>query len=810
MTNRFGRRRPAARQPRLSVNCNQRATATNHQLTALSSAVAVALSGAAEAADDPLEEIVVTATRRAMTIQETPYNISAISGTDLEKSGIVDMGDLLRRIPGVAYLDQGARVGGNNPNIILRGINANAMIGSFDFPNVAVAPISVYLNETPVYFPLKLEDLERVEVLRGPQGTLYGSGSMGGTLKLLTRKPDPSGFSADVRGGTFLTNESDEQSYNLSATLNVPLSDRWSLRLNAGYENVGGFIDAGGRYQLDANGAAAAAEPSDLVNSAPVVQQVEDISDTRTRNARLALRFQPNDDVDAVFTYLVQSDESDGRQIQNPFAGTGEDYVEYHPTPEPYERDVDLASLEVDVDFGFATLTSATSYYKNEADQSIDYTDFWVVNVEPYYYSAFPRVVAPEQSISEDSGFVQEFRLRSNGTDRVEWLIGAFYSDVENDVLSLYNVPGAAAWNDLPRTPGDPGPYYFANNTDVNAIFDRAISVQDQAIFGEITYHVNDNWQTTLGVRTFSSDFEQELVEFLPQCGYYCATDGMDPDGAILANVREDDSDVIFKFNTSYDFSDDLMIYGTWVEGYRRGGGNIALLNHPFLADPPELLTYGADSAQNWELGVKGTVNNRLQYTIAGFYIDWDDPQIDSFTPFGNPAVVNGAGARSQGIEFETFGSIGDNLEFSFGYTYTNAELTADFAAPDGSTGRDGDALPGVPENMVTLTLDYTQPLSGNVFSDISYHLNGFYRSKTNSSFEGIRFFEIDAFSIWDVSATLWTTSEKWSATAFVDNAFDEVGVTGGIPAARNGPVGQFYFVTRPRSYGVRFTYHTE
>lgn len=810
MTYRLSHSRSQAQPSSVPERCDEFVTMLPGRLTVLTSAIAAALSAGAALAESPLEEIVVTATRRSTTIQETPYNISAISGTSLERSGVVDFGDLLRRVPGIAYLDQGARVGGNNPNIILRGINANAMIGSFDFPNVAVAPISVYLNETPVYFPVKLDDLERVEVLRGPQGTLYGSGSMGGTLKLLTRRPDPSAFSAQVRGSTFWTRESDEQSYNLSATLNVPLSDRWSLRVNAGYENIGGFIDAGGRYQLDANGAALPADPADLVNSAPIVEQVEDISDTQTQNVRLALRFQPNDAVDAVFSYLTQSDESDGRQIQNPFAGTGEDYVEYHPTAEPYERDVDLASLEVDVDFGFATLTSATSYYKNEADQSIDYTDFWAVNVEPYYYSAFPRVVAPEQSISDDSGFVQEFRLRSNGTERVEWLIGAFYSDVDNDVLSLYNVPGAAAWNNLPRAPGDPDPYYFANNTDVNAIFDRAISVQDQAIFGEITYHVSENWQTTFGVRAFSSDFEQDLVEFLPQCGYYCATDGMDPDGAILANVSEDDSDVVFKFNTSYDINDDMMIYGTWVEGYRRGGGNIALLNHPFLADPPELLTYSADSAQNWELGVKGTVDNRLQYTIAGFFIDWDDPQIDSFTPFGNPAVVNGAGARTQGLEFEANGSIGDNLLYSFGYTYTSAELTADFAAPDGSTGSDGDSLPGVPENMTTLTLDYTQPLSGNTFSDVSYHLNGFYRSKTVSSFQGIRFFEIDAFSIWDVSATLRTASEEWSVTAFVDNVFDELGVTGGIPATRNGPVGQFYFVTRPRSYGIRFSYHTQ
>tara|TARA_R110002096_G_scaffold195693_2_gene378366 strand:- start:3894 stop:6326 length:2433 start_codon:yes stop_codon:yes gene_type:complete len=789
---------------------SRRNTLRSGGITAIAAAGGLGLQSAPALAQEALEEIVVTATRRSMSIQDIPYNISAISGDGIERAGVGDLGDLLRLVPGVAFLDQGARIGGNNPNIILRGINANAMIGSFDFPNVAVAPISTYLNETPVFFPLQLNDLERVEVLRGPQGTIYGSGAMGGTLKLMTKRPDPGVTSVDIRGGTFWTKDSDEQSYNLNGTLNVPLGETWTLRVNAGYENVGGFIDANGRYSLDSAGAALPADSADLVNSAPIIESVEDISDTRSRNARAALRFQPNDRVDAVLTYLNQRDESDGRQIQNPFSGSGEDYVEYHATSEPYEREVNLASLEVDVDFGFATLTSATSVYENKSDQSIDYTDFWTVNVEPYYYSAFPRVIAPEQSITKDEGLIQELRLRSNGEGKVDWLVGAFYSDVRNDVLSLYTVPGAPAWNDLTRVAGDPPPYSFANNSDVNAIFDRKIVVKDLAAFGELTYHVSDQWQVTLGARVFSSDFEQDLVEFLPQCGYYCATDGVDPNGAILANVQQDDSDSIFKLNTSYAFSDDLMLYGTWVEGYRRGGGNIALLTHPFLPDPPELLTYRPDSADNWEIGLKGRIEDRVQYTLAAFYIDWEDPQIDAFTPFGNPAVVNGEGARTQGLEMETFGNLTDHLSFSFGYAYTSAELTADFTAPDGSTGSDGDSLPGVPEHMTSLTLDYQQTLSSNLFSGVNYHLNGFYRSKTDSAFQGIRLFEIDGFSIWDVSATFASRSESWSVTAFVDNVFDEPGVTGGIPAARNGPAGQFYFVTRPRNYGIRFTYHSK
>ncbi|EAQ95790.2 TonB-dependent receptor [Congregibacter litoralis] len=761
-------------------------------------------------AQNRLEEIVVTASRRDSTIQDTPYNISALSGDQITRSGVNDFGDLLRLVPGAAFLDQGARVGGNNPNIILRGINANAMIGSFDFPNVAVAPVSVYLNETPVFFPIMLKDLERVEVLRGPQGTLYGSGSVGGTLKLLTRRPETDQFTAEIRGGAYGTSSSDEGSYEASTTINAPLGDNLALRVNLATESVGGFIDAANRYRLDDSGAAVPADPSDPVNSLPVVDTVEDISDTSTDSARFALRYQPTDKIDAVISYIYQRDESDGRQIQNPFVGSRKDYVEYHATPEPYSRDVDLVSLEVDVDFGFATMTSATSYYENESDQSVDYSDFWVATTEAYYYSAFPRVISPERSITNDTGFIQELRIRSNSDGKFDWLIGGFYSDIESDVLSLYTLPGAAAWNELPRAAGDPPPYAFANNVDLNTLFDRSLTIQDIAIFGELTYHITDNWQVTVGARAFETDFEQDLVEALPHCGYYCASDGVDPNGSIFLNVNESESDQVFKANTSYNFSDNLMIYGTVVEGYRRGGANIALLNHPFFPDPPELLTFKPDLADNYEVGVKGIVNEAIQYTVAAFYIDWQDPQIDSFTPFGNPAVVNAEGARTQGLEVEMSGRLSDSLRFNLGYSYTSAELTEDFDAPDGSQGKSGDALPGVPEHTASVALDYVHSLASDSLSDVSFHLNGYYRSATDSSFEGIRFFPIDAFSIWNASATFNSKDQRWALTAFVDNISNELGITGGIPETRNGPIGQFYFVTRPRSFGLRATYRFE
>ena len=214
------------------------------QTTAIAAAVSAALAGSQSAAAQELEEIVVTATRRATTVQDVPYNVSAYAGDSLEQREITALGEFVRHVPGLSFNDVGLREAGNNSTLVMRGLSAEPQSGAGEIPNLARPTVSTYVGETPVYYSLKLTDIERIEVLRGPQGTLYGSGSLGGTLRIIPRKPDTSRFESRVRAGGSSTADADDLNYDVDAMLNVPIGDSAAFRLSAGYEQVAGFVDA--------------------------------------------------------------------------------------------------------------------------------------------------------------------------------------------------------------------------------------------------------------------------------------------------------------------------------------------------------------------------------------------------------------------------------------------------------------------------------------------------------------------------------------------------------------------------------------
>ena len=216
-------------------------------------------------------------------------------------------------------------------------------------------------------------------------------------------------------------------------------------------------------------------------------------------------------------------------------------------------------------------------------------------------------------------------------------------------------------------------------------------------MFGELTWHVTDAWQVTGGVRAFWGSFDQDYVQLLPLCGAPCANDGVDPLGTTAASSSENYDDQVFKLNTSYDFTDDLTGYFTWAEGYRHAGAN-ALPTAGNFAEDPSLLTFGPDSANNFEVGLKGTIADRVQFSTAAFYITWEDFQFDTFTPVsGFQFVGNANEARSQGVELEMAARITDGLTATVGYTYTDAELTEDFTIGEraGLRGRQDAGRPG-------------------------------------------------------------------------------------------------------------------
>ena len=216
-----------------------------------------ALAQAQEASTSEQTEptaIIVTAARRSQSLSEVPSNISAVTGEMLENAGVTDLNDFTRLVPGVVMLDEGPRVSGSRNTLIIRGLNANSMTPDDDNPSNTQEAVSTYLGETPMFFPLKLIDIERVEVLRGPQGTLYGSGSVGGTVRIIPNAPDLTAFSAEVSAETSVTDHSGDINYDIYAILNLPLSSTAALRMSGGYQHLGGFIDALGLVQMDRDG----------------------------------------------------------------------------------------------------------------------------------------------------------------------------------------------------------------------------------------------------------------------------------------------------------------------------------------------------------------------------------------------------------------------------------------------------------------------------------------------------------------------------------------------------------------------------
>jgi len=846
--------------------------------TAIALAVAAACYAPIEATAQ-LEEIVVTATRREQSLMDVPYNISAFTAADLEKNRVLDLNDIARMVPGLTNIDQGPAARGNNNNFILRGLNANTAINSAGVPNQTVSPVSTYVGETPMFFPITVKDIERVEVLRGPQGTLYGSGSAGGTIRILPRRPQFDESTWEVNGSASMTQDSDEVNYDFDAVANFAVSNQAAFRFVAGYQQLGGFIDATGlvsRSGSAVNAVPDPAVPGDLASGFVLLPAEEDINDSDDWFVRASFRWQPSDSVDLQVNFHHQETTQDSEQAMNRgFAGGPIDisldqvpgslflnayaplfqYYGFTPYPngtttfpatgkrevgklilEPYEREVDLVNLDAKVDFGFATFTSATSFFTNDSEQIRDITGFAETTPVPdgaplsTFYGYFPRLTLTDRDVTEDEGFVQEFRLASNWDKNWDFIVGAYYQDAENTVSLTQYVPGVGQFRNSPE-----GSAIFdfvllplfitgAVPQSDDAVFtvDRTFEFQDVAVFGELTMRPSEQWQITAGVRAFWQEFDNKFQQQFPFCSFVCASDLTDPLGTSILGGKEDFQDQIFKFNTSYNFSDDMLGYFTWAEGFRRGGAN-AIATSGIFASLPDFQVFEPDKATNWEVGLKGRLSERVNYTIAGFFIEWDKFQFDDFTPAGLIAVFNGRQAESKGLELAVTGQISDEFSYMVGYTYTSAEATESFTISDLPFGAEifgldpveffniekGDPLPGVPEHTATLAFDYVQPLS-NGNRTLNYHLNGAYRSDAQSQFNpdvafGRQFFETEAFTILDASLTL--DAGNWSVGLFIDNITDEDGITGGLPGSTAAARGEYFYVTRPRTIGLAVSF---
>jgi len=754
--------------------------------------------------DFAIEEIVVTATRRESTVFDVPYSISVLTGSQIKRSGVQDLSDLVRAVPGIGYLEQGPRVANNNNYIILRGLNATSQSGAADTPFLAEPVVSTYFGNTPIFANFQTADLARVEVLRGPQGTLYGSGSLGGTIRFIPNEPSTDGSTFEVSAELSSTSHSGEINYNLSAVANQPISDTMALRFVAGYRDLGGFIDYDDRVEPDANGYPI---PTGAFTWETKPRQ-KDGNDSTDWFFRAMASIEVSENADILFTWQHQSLDVDNRQshsLEFASAGVTESYVQSIPYEEPLESDMDLLAMDIEIDFGFATLSSSTSYTTSEAEWARDATGlyqtafYWYTN---YYY---PYATVLSVGNSEQDIIAQEFRLVSSSDSAFEWVAGLYYVNQDFSVDEVQTMPGLMDYiaND---------PFTFAvvvPPSDVTYPAEREWTFEDVAVFGELTYHINDSWQVTGGVRVFEQKFDQLFVFHAPFCPsfYYAPAVCGDPggDGITTTTMLEDDiSDQIFKFNTSVDLGENSKAYFTWSDGFRHGGANAVPTQGPWPEAPGVYGAYVPDIATNVEIGFKGSLaSGNMSYTLAAFRIDWEQTQFDTFTEtYSYSAVVNGTDAVATGLELELAGALTESWTYNLGINYTESEWDKDGFVGSSPITK-GAQLPGVAKEMGTFSTDYYWSVN---MGEAYVHLDAFYRgsSETSPNVSWGNYEKLGGFSIVNVSIGLQT--ESWEARIFVDNISDELGITGG--QLESGYLNYAYhFVQRPRTAGVQLRY---
>ncbi len=765
---------------------------------------------AVQAQDDGLiEEIVVTATRRETTVQDVPYNITAISGARLADAQIIDNTELMREIAGASVVDRGYRNVGVINSVMIRGLNVDSSAFG-DYALNTVPTVSTYVNDTPIYAGFMLKDVNRIEVLRGPQGTLYGSGSLGGTVRYIMNAPDTEELAGTVNVWGSQTDGSEGSNFGGDLILNAPLSDNAAFRLLAGTIQQDGIVDLPNAYVLDSNGTPVA--PADVLDPTATYQRIEDADDVDIKYARAALYVEPSETFNFTLSYQMQSDEIGGRrQRTNGLDGFGNPYGEYELGSiqrEPSSRDVNLTSLEAEIDLGFATLTSSTSVYDHEGDSVSENTGFYAqLNWLQFYYYNYPRPMASAVRTYSDEAFVQELRLVSAGEGNVDWVVGAFYRDQDLNSTQQSLLRGFETWADTFF--GDPT--LIVTDRDFN--YSRDENFTDLGVFGEVTYHFSDEFRVSGGLRYFDNEFTNNtyMAVGLWAPGIFFIED--------TATFTESEDDVLFKVNASFDISDDSMVYATISEGYRRGGSNAVPLSGPFAEDPG-WQQYGSDSVMNYEIGIKGSTE-KFRYSAAAFFVDWDNVQLNTAsTNWAFFTAANGDSAETKGLELEIDGYITDQLRYNVGYAYVQAELTADAFAPTATTrvlASSGATLPGTAEHTLNAAMQYTTELGNGM--GWSTRIGGYYQSDTQNSLgdfgraPGTFLRKIDGFALWNLSS--WIYRDQWSATLYVKNLTNEEGITGlfseqymGTSPAQNYiGNGSKEFLALPRTLGVMFSW---
>jgi len=612
-----------------------------------------------------------------------------MTGDTIDKRGLVSMRDYLSSVPGVTLIDQGA---GKNA-IVIRGLSGD--------PQTEASSTGAYFGETSVTdlggigvanaagnADIKLVDIERVEVLRGPQGTLYGSSSMGGTVRIIPAAPSLEKIEGKIATRVSQTGEEGGNNTMLQGVLNVPLiEDTLAVR---------GVV-----YQFDNSGYVknvAASQP--IAGTAittdsfgGVAQDRDDVGNDSYKGFRLSALWHPMDDLDITLSYLQQKIEQEGTpDVELELAG---DYDQRRfntgfsgSRSESLNNDLDITNLLIEYDLGWATITNSSSLvnydYKSEEDVTYIYTsnaDFFpgreLAN-KPYY--------RPSEFNSDN--MTNELRLVTQLEGPLQVSAGLYYEDIERSLQR------GTFWSVNPDLEPSSGPEFIQ-------VFDSSVSdidIKQKAVFGEISYNITDQLTAVVGARYFdySKNEATSLATFL------------DVDFLLFPSVSTprviDETGQTLKANLSYQVTDKLLVYGDWSEGFRLGSG--VLENHLCTAAGFPQKDLNSDTTQNFELGLKSSfADNRITFNASVYQIDWEGIPVFVQPTDACSLNINAGEAKTEGVELELQTYLTENLKIDLSASYNEAKLGTDLGIF--STATKGDNLPGSADVNATFGLEY-------------------------------------------------------------------------------------------------------
>ena len=771
----------------------------------------------AQQAEEPtggLEEVVVTATKTSQNLQDVPLSIQAIGTERLEELGVNSFDDFAKFLPNVSVQSGGPGFA----RVFMRG----AASGDNGNHSGSQPSVGQYLDEQPITtiqgaLDIHMYDIARVEALGGPQGTLYGANSQAGTIRIITNKPDPSGYDASwaLEGNTVAEGG---QGYLAEGMFNIPLGDKAAIRMVGWVRKDAGYIDnLPGTRTFPTSGI--------TINSLAE----DDYNDADVAGARLALKIDLNDNWSITPTVMGQRTRTNGVYAQE--SGQPELSV-MHWHPEHSNDEWIQTALTVEGKIGNLDMTFASSFLKREVDVQSDYSDYSFFYDTLYgsgsaFYDNAGELINPSQFINGKDGYTKisnELRFTTPAEYKVHAVFGLFQQRQTHDIQQAYDIAGLADASDVT---GWDDTFWLTKQWRVD---------RDKAVFGELTWDITDKFSVMAGARYF--EYENSLEGFFG----FGATNPYDSDtgerscfegvpafeNGPCKNLDKtvDDKDSTFKLNATYHITDDAMVYFTRSEGFRPGGVNRRGTFPPYVSD---FLT-------NYELGWKTSwLNDRLRFNGAVYHMTWDDFQFSFLGENGLTNVTNAqGGAELQGVEADMQWAVTDSFSLYGGFAVQKSELTDSFCLsftnpdtgeplsieeceadfPDLFTPK-GTRLPSTPEFKGNLTGRYEFPMGGlkSYFQGSLVHEGD--RRTALLAFENDVLRDSPAYTLLDFSFGFG--KDDWGLELFVKNATDkravlysyaecDTTICGGnsVDPPSTGIV--YSVMARPRTIGLKFS----